>query len=138
MTTSMLLMGVALNKAALLTWFVLLFISMALFIWSVVSFIDGVGITGLLSVFVALFVWAECYQLYSSIVGGKLREHPLFGRDCYIFRDSRPSIFQMSTAARNVAVGMDGNPGEEDVGANLTMVPTETDVDQLTQVADVD
>lgn len=122
MTTSMLLMGVALNKAALLTWFVLILISIALFAWSIASFIDGVGIIGILAVLVAFYVWLECYRLYTSIVGGRLREHPLFGRDCYIHRNAA------------IATDADGEEAEE----NVTTVPTETDIDQATQVADDD
>lgn len=85
----MLLMGMALNKAALLILLVLILVSIALFAWSVASFADGVGITGILSIFVVIFTWCESYRVYSSIVEGRLREHPLFGRDCYIYRDAR-------------------------------------------------
>ncbi|KAL7542593.1 hypothetical protein ACHAXR_011930 [Thalassiosira sp. AJA248-18] len=128
MTSSMLLMGVALNKAALLTLFVSTLVSIALFAWSIASLVDGIGITGVLTIFVAIFVSAECYQLYSSIVGGKLREHPLFGRDCYIFRDPRPSLFQMSSAARNISA--DSGQRLDQSAHNMTMAPSETDLDQ--------
>ena len=101
-TSSMLLMGVALNKAALLNLLMSVVVSIALLIWSIVSFADGgVGVAGLLTVLVVLFVAGECRRLYQSIVGGRLRYHPLFGRDCYIHRDTRANIFQMSAAARN-------------------------------------
>lgn len=131
MTSSLLLMGVALNKAALLTWFVLILVSIALFAWSIASFVGGVGITGILCILIVFFVWSECYRLYSSIVGGRLREHPLFGRDCYIYRDVRPSMFQLSTAARRMDETADRNSSgeEQDQSGNMTMAPTETDID---------
>lgn len=138
MTTSLLLIGVALNKAALLTLLVSILVSTALFAWSIASFIDGVGTAGLLAVLVALHVWAECYRLYSSIINGKLREHPLFGRDCYIYRDVRPSIFQMSTAARHVAATENREEEGDPESGNLTMVPTETDIDQSARHTDID
>lgn len=138
MTTSMLLMGMALNRAALLTCFVSILVSTALLAWSISKFVDGVGITGILAILIAFFVLAECYRLYTSIVSGRLREHPLFGRDCYIYRDARPSIFQMSTAARNVAGDADRRGEEIDQTLQLTMVPTETDIDQVTEVTDAD
>jgi Zn-dependent protease len=133
MTSSMLMMGVALNKAALLTFFASIVLSVALFAWSIVSIVDGVGITGILTLLVPFHMWSECHQLYSSIVGGRLSEHPLFGRDCYIHRDSVPSIFQLSNAARNAA--NTNTTGEEpEQNENVTVNPTETDFDQITYV----
>ncbi len=66
MTSSMLLLGVALNKAALLTLFVSIVVSMVLFAWSIASFVDGVGITGILAVLIPFFVWAECCRVSRS------------------------------------------------------------------------
>lgn len=116
LTSTMLLMGVALNKAALLTCFVSFLISVALFCWSVYVFAeDGV---------------------YRCIVNGSLRQHPLFGRDVYIYRDTRPSIFQMSSAARNISTNTDRIDGEHNNDA--TIVATETDADQITNTTDID
>lgn len=95
MVTSMLLMGVALNKAALLSFLVSILVSLALFSWSVVSFLDGVGITGTFIFLVAIFVMYNSYQTYSLILTGRLREHALFGRDCYINRVSRHISLQL-------------------------------------------
>lgn len=135
-TSAMLLVGVALNKAALLTCFVSILVATALLAWSMASFIDGVGITGILTVLLAFFVLAECYRVYKCILGGTLREHPLFGRDCYIYRDiARPSMFQLSSAARNIDTSdTDRMMDEEDEAGNLTMAPTETDCDQVTDI----
>ena len=142
-TSTLLLMGVALNKAALLTCFASILFASAIFAWSIYTFIDdGVGITGVMTVYLVFFVSAECYRVYKCIVGGTLRDHPLFGRDCYIYRDlSRPSMFQMSSAARNIASYTDRpeGEGELDEHGDATMVPTETDIDQsITQRTDID
>lgn len=137
MTSFMLLSGMALNKVALLTVFASTLVSLALFAWSVVSFVDGIGITGVLTILIPFFIWAECYRLYLSIVNGELREHPLFGRDCYIYRNVLPSMFQLSTAARSEATGTETRE-QLDLSLNITMVSTETDVDQLSQVTDMD
>lgn len=105
---------------------------MALFAWSIASFVDGVGITGMLAVLVASFITVECCRLYRNIVGGGLRSHPLFGRNCYIYRSARPSLFQMSSAARNTAADTGEGDGDLDLeqSVNMTMAPTESDIDQ--------
>lgn len=55
---------------------------------------DGVGIASIFALLVTFFVCAKYYRVYQRIAGGRLREHPLFRRDCYIYRDvSRPSIY---------------------------------------------
>ena len=136
LTSTMLLMGVALNKAALLTCFVSFLISVALFCWSVYVFADdGVGGTGIL-ILLSFFIFAECRRVYRCIVNGSLRQHPLFGRDVYIYRDTRPSIFQMSSAARNISTNTDRIDGEHNNDA--TIVATETDADQITNTTDID
>jgi len=137
LTSTMLLMGVALNKAALLTCFVSFLISIALFCWSVYVFADdGVGGTGILTILLSFFIFAECRRVYRCIVNGTLRQHPLFGRDVYIYRDARPSIFQMSSAARNISTNTDRIDGEHN--NDTTIVATETDVDQVTNTTDID
>ena len=82
MTSSMLLMGVALNKAALLTFFVSIVVSVVLFAWSLASFADGVGITGVLAVLVPFFAWAECYrvstQAYETILQNDFQPRATF------------------------------------------------------------
>jgi len=136
LTSTMLLMGVALNKAALLTCFVSFLISVALFCWSLYVFVDdGVGGTGILTILLSFFIFAECRRVYRCIVNGSLRQHPLFGRDVYIYRDARPSIFQMSSAARNISTNTDRIDGEHN--NDTTIVATES-VDQVTNTTDID
>ncbi|KAL7455483.1 hypothetical protein ACHAXS_000357 [Conticribra weissflogii] len=103
MTTSILLLaGVALNKTAFLTCLVTFLISLALFAWSIASFFDGVGTTGVFAALVAIYLAFSCYRLYLLILGGGLRKHPLFGRNCYVYRIPRPPIFQI-TSSRSAA-----------------------------------
>lgn len=130
MTSSMLLMGVALNKSALLTLFVTILVSSVLFVMSIISFIDGLGVSGTFGFLVSIFSVVKCYQLYFMITGGRLREHPLFGRVCYIDRVSRPvGLFQLSSAAR-MASTAEGEEDQVDQRENETMVPTETEAGQ--------
>ncbi|EJK65908.1 hypothetical protein THAOC_13189 [Thalassiosira oceanica] len=126
-TSAMLLMGVQLNKAALLNFFVGVLVTVAMSAWSIASFVRyGVGMTSLFSICTALHVGTGCYCLYNSIVRGKLKESPLYGRDCYIYRDvATPYIFQMSNAARSAAIDDDN----ESVGETPTAIATET-IDQ--------
>lgn len=125
MTSAMLMIGMALNKTALVTCFVSLLESVALLAWSIASFVDGVGTTGIVSFLIAIFVIMNSYKLYSMILNGQLREHPLFGRDCYINREVRHSIFQLSSAARNAST-LNTTTGETE-NDHVTMVATETD-----------
>ena len=134
------LTGVALIKTALLTCFVTFFASLALFAWSIASFIDGVGTTGAFTFLVALYLTVNSYELYASILDGRLRTHPLFGRDCYINRVVRPPLFQL-TSSRSAATSInETNQGventERDDVTNVTMV-TE-DVDSQTCARDVE
>ena len=123
-TSAMLLMGVQLNKAALLNFFVGVLVTVAMTAWSIASFVRyGVGMTSLFSICTALHVGTGCYCLYNSIVRGKLKESPIYGRDCYIYRDvATPYIFQMSDAARSAATDNDN----WSVGETPTTVATET------------
>ena len=127
MTSTMLLMGVALNKAALLTMLITMFVSLVLFIMSIISFIDGIGISGTFGFLLSIFATLQSYQLYFMITGGRLREHKLFGRACYINRVSRPvGVFQLSSAAR-LASAAEGEEEDDDQREDETMVPTETE-----------
>ena len=128
-TSAMLLMGVQLNRAALLNFFVGVLVTVAMFAWSIASFARyGVGMTSLFSICTAVHVGTRCYCLYNSIVRGKLKESPLYGRDCYIYRDiATPYLFQMSNAARSAAADIeDGSVGD----TPTTLVATETIIDQ--------
>lgn len=125
-TSVMLLMGVALNKSALLTLIITALVSLVLFVISIISFINGIGISGTFGFLVSIFAVVKCYQLYFMIVGGRLREHPLFGRACYINRVTRPSMFQLSSAAR-MASTAEGEEDQLDQREDETMVPTETE-----------
>ena len=130
MTSTMLLMGVALNKAALLTMLITLLVSMVLFVMSIISFIDGIGISGTFGFLLSIFATVKCYQLYFMITGGRLREHNLFGRACYIDRATRPvGLFQLSSAARMASTAED-EEDQDDQREDVTMVPTETEADQ--------
>lgn len=128
MTSTMLLMGVALNKAALLTMLITMFVSLVLFVMSIISFIDGIGISGTFGFLLSIFATLQSYQLYFMITGGRLREHKLFGRACYINRVSRPiGVFQLSSAARR-ASGAEGEEEDDNQREDETMVPTETEI----------
>jgi hypothetical protein len=130
MTSTMLLMGVALNKSALLTLLITILVSSVLFVMSIISFIDGLGVSGTFGFLVSIFAVVQCYQLYFMIIGGRLREHPLFGRTCYINRGSRPvGLFQLSSAAR-MASTAEGEDDQVDQREAETMVPTETEAGQ--------
>ena len=129
MTSAMLLMGVALNKAALLTMLITMLVSLVLFVMSIISFIDGIGISGTFGFLLSIFAVVKCYQLYFMITGGRLRDHKLFGRACYINRVSRPGLFQLSNAAR-MASTAEGEDDQDDQREDETMVPTETEAGQ--------
>ncbi len=128
MASIMLMMGVALNKAALLCMFITIIVSLVIFIVSIMSFVDGIGVSGTFGFVVSIYAVAKCYQLYFMIIGGQLREHLLFGRGCYINRASRPSIFQLSNAAR--ASTAEAEEGQVEHQEDETMVPTETEAGQ--------
>ena len=130
MTSLMLLMGVALNKAALLTLIISSFVSMILFVMSIISFMDGIGVSGTFGFLLSIFAAGQCYRLYFMITEGQLREHKLFGRTCYIDRIARPvGMFQLSSAARmaSAATAEEEEGQHEDV---LTTVLTETEAGQ--------
>ena len=93
------------------------------------SFVDGIGVSGTFGFVVSIYAVAKCYQLYFMIIGGQLREHKLFGRGCYINRASRPSIFQLSNAAR-MASTAEAEDGQVEQQEDETMVPTETEAGQ--------
>lgn len=114
-STILLLAGVALNKTAFLTCLVTLLISLALFAWSIASFFDGVGTTGVFAALVAIYLSVSSYRLYLLILHGGLRKHPLFGRTCYVNRIATPPIFQLTISRSAAAVDAGGDDEPQNI-----------------------
>jgi len=83
MASSMILLGVALDKTALLASVTSVVVGLALLIWSTVSFFGGIGNIGVFAFLAATFVIASAAHLFLAVKDRKIRQNSLYGRECY-------------------------------------------------------
>lgn len=88
--SSMILLGVALDKTALLASTSSFVVGVALLAWSTYSFVDGVGTAGVFAFLVASFVVASAMQLFIAVKDREIRQDSLYGRECYYVNGTTP------------------------------------------------
>uniref|UniRef100_A0A7S1ZEE5 Peptidase M50 domain-containing protein n=1 Tax=Trieres chinensis TaxID=1514140 RepID=A0A7S1ZEE5_TRICV len=92
LASTLILCGVNVNRAALITSVTAIVLATSLFLWGVVSFIWLHSPNGLFTALIAIFVFTSSWQLWDLYKAGRVKDHPLFGRACYNEREVQPSI----------------------------------------------
>lgn len=90
MASSMTLLGVALDKTALLASVTSFVVGLALLAWSAMSFFDGIGNVGVFAFLAATFVVASASHLFLAVKDRKIRQNSLYGRECYYINGTTP------------------------------------------------
>lgn len=70
-------------KAAKVTAVTAMLLSAAMVAYAIISFMTGIGGSGLLLGLIGIFIFGNSYDLFVAARRGDLGEHPIFGRQCY-------------------------------------------------------
>jgi hypothetical protein len=79
----MLKLGVEPTKAAFVTAMTAIVISLAMVSYAVITIFIGAGGFSLYFGLVGLYVFFESYELKNAVKRDDLKNHPIFGRECY-------------------------------------------------------
>ncbi|KAL3798168.1 hypothetical protein HJC23_005729 [Cyclotella cryptica] len=69
--------------AAKVTAVTAMLLSVAMVVYAIISFLTGIGGSGLLLGLIGIFIFSNSYDLFASARQNNLGDHPIFGRQCY-------------------------------------------------------